>query len=145
MQRKLPRWLKRASIVLACAALAIQLVPAQRTNPPANGALAAPPEVEAILRRACYDCHSNETIWPWYSFVAPVSWLVVADVDDGRRNLNFSTWDELPDWKRAGVKEEIVEQVRAGYMPLGIYLRLHPQAAVTEAEIETLAAWASVE
>src|SRR5450759_484008 len=71
---------------------AIQLIPVDRTNPPVQKEMPAPPDVQAILRRSCYDCHSNETVWLWYSKVAPISWLVSRDVRQGRRELNFSDW-----------------------------------------------------
>ncbi len=77
-----------AAVVL----IAGQFVPAKRTNPPVQGVLVAPPEIEATLRRACYDCHSNETRWPWYSRVAPLSWFIVRDVEVGRKEINFSEW-----------------------------------------------------
>jgi hypothetical protein len=84
--------LKARTAVFSLLALGIliQLIPIRRDNPPATGSVAAPPEVMSILRRSCYDCHSNETIWPWYSRVAPVSWLVARDVHEGRRHVNFS-------------------------------------------------------
>ena len=74
-------------VVVALAA--IQLVPVHRTNPPVRVEVNAPEEVMAIIQRACYDCHSNETRWPWYSRVAPVSWFVVSHVKKARGDLNF--------------------------------------------------------
>jgi hypothetical protein len=73
-------------------AIAIQLAPIDHDNPPATASVTAPAPVASILRRACYDCHSHETTWPWYSYVAPVSWLVARDVHEGRRHMDFSTW-----------------------------------------------------
>ena len=72
---------------------AIQLVPVERTNPPVETEAQPLPATKEVLKRACYDCHSNETKWPWYSYVAPASWLVVDDVHQARENLNFSTWN----------------------------------------------------
>ena len=73
--------------------MAIQLVPISRTNPPVETEIAAPANVQAILTRSCYDCHSNKTAWPWYSHVAPVSWLVASDVSGARKKMNFTPWN----------------------------------------------------
>jgi hypothetical protein len=82
-----------AALAVAAAALvAAQFVPANRTNPPAQGTLVAPPQIESTLSRACYDCHSNVTRWQWYSRVAPLSWLIVRDLSLGRKEINFFKW-----------------------------------------------------
>jgi mono/diheme cytochrome c family protein len=118
--------------------LAIQLVPYGRdhTNPAVR---AEPkwdrPQTRALAKRGCFDCHSNETVWPWYSHVAPVSWLVLSDVEHGRSNLNFSEWDhEQDDAHKAG------KMVRTKRMPLGKYLWMHPDARLSATERDTLAA-----
>jgi len=72
--------------------IAIQFVTVERTNPPVTGEINVTPELKSVLQKSCYDCHSNETVWPWYSKVAPVSWLVSKDVVEGREELNFSEW-----------------------------------------------------
>ena len=128
----------------ACFLLAgIQLWPAGRTNPATSAGLDAPPEVTAILRRACFDCHSNETRWPWYGYVAPVSWLLVHDVDEGRAELNFSEWGSLPEDKRAKRKARVVDEVESAKMPPPGYLRFHGDARLTPEEIAVLEAWAA--
>ena len=76
--------------LLVAVLVVAQLKTVARTNPLSKGDLSAPPEVEAILRNSCYDCHSNETRWPWYSYVAPISWVIVDHVDQGRKQINFS-------------------------------------------------------
>jgi len=86
------------------------------------------PQIRELTQRACFDCHSNETIWPWYSNVAPVSWLVQRDVEEGRRFLNFS------DWGRVREPYEIIEAVSEGKMPPSQYLIMHPEARLTQAE-----------
>jgi mono/diheme cytochrome c family protein len=114
----------------------IQLVPYGRnhSNPPISG---EPnwdaPRTRELAQRTCFDCHSNETIWPWYSNVAPVSWLVQHDVDEGRKNLNFSTWGH-------GRQEadDMVEVVQEGEMPPFFFLPMHPNARLTAAEKEEL-------
>jgi len=100
--------------------LAIQLVPVERTNPPV---IAEPnwdtPETRVLAQRACFDCHSNETVWPWYSYVAPVSWLVARDTNEGREVLNFSEWGSGGEGREPW---EMLEAVESGYMPPQIYL-----------------------
>lgn len=127
---------------VAAVFVALQLVPVSRENPPVEQDVAAPAEVASILRRACYDCHSHETRWPWYSRVAPVSWLVASDVRDGRRHLNLSRWNRLDERERAHAFEEIVEVVTEGEMPLRAYLVTHPGAKLTAADVAALRAWA---
>lgn len=122
---------------------AMQLVRFEKTNPPVTGEIDAPPEVASVLRRACYDCHSNETKWPWYSNVAPASWLLHRDVVVGRRKLNFSEWASVAPDKRAKRQKESGEQVRSGEMPPWFYLPPHPEAKLSDAEKALLEAWAS--
>lgn len=136
------RWLVRIVLVLAVLFLAIQLVPVDRENPPVTGKLEAPPDVQALLERSCYDCHSNETKWPWYSYVAPVSWLVAHDVKEGREHLNLSTWTSLSANKRAGVADEMAEEVEQGKMPMAIYVRMHSEAKIGPADKALLRRWA---
>jgi uncharacterized membrane protein len=135
------RWWRRVAVVLGVAVLAIQLVPVDRTNPPVEEEVPASPEVREILRRACYDCHSHETEWPWYSRVAPVSWLVARDVEEAREHLNFSTWNRLSAEDRAEGFEEAWEEVESGEMPLWFYVPLHPEAELTAEERSLLRAW----
>lgn len=120
----------------------IQLVRPSMTNPPVTGDVGAPPEVAAVLKKACYDCHSNETVWPWYSQVAPVSWLVAHDVNDGRKHLNFSEWQGYEEGRKLKKLKEIDEEVGEGEMPMAIYLPAHPEAKLTDAEKKLLTDWA---
>lgn len=119
-------------------AVLIQLIPfgRQHTNP---AVIREPawdsPQTRELVRRACYDCHSNETIWPWYSNVAPVSWLVQRDVNGGRRHLNFSEWNKPQ--RHVG---HVVEEIRSGDMPLSYYLPMHPAARLTSDEKAALIA-----
>ena len=131
--------------ILAAAAVvfvAMQLVPVDREAPAADGLVEAPPAALAILERACFDCHSNRTEWPWYSYVAPVSWLVADDVEEGREHVDFTRWNRYDARARAHLLEEIVEEVEAGEMPLAIYRPLHPDAEITDQDLATLRAWA---
>ena len=128
--------------VIGAVLLAIQLVPVERSNPPVVADFDGPAEVEAVLRASCYDCHSNETAWPWYSRVAPVSWLVAHDVEEGRSRLNLSSWSRQEPKRQAKLAEEIWEEVEKGEMPLRAYRLAHPGARLDEAGMATLRGWA---
>jgi hypothetical protein len=126
----------RGSICVSIAAVLIQFIPYghNHTNPPATKEPAwNSPGTRALIRRACFDCHSNETVWPWYSNIAPVSWLVQNDVEGGRRHLNFSEWDHP---QRHAT--DVAAQVKQGDMPLWFYLPMHSIARLTPAEKEAL-------
>lgn len=111
----------------------IQLVPYGRNH--LNPQVLAEPSWDAqtrlIAQKACFDCHSNETVWPWYSNIAPVSWLIQRDVDEGRRHLNFSEWPGRGSY-------EIGEVIAEGEMPPAQYLLIHSGAKLTTAEKQTL-------
>lgn len=134
--------LKRVLIGVGAAFLLIQFYPISHPNPEVVADLAAPADVKAILRRSCYDCHSNETQWPLYSWVAPVSWLVTKDVEDGRAELNFSIWGRYDDNKRLSKASSLVEEIEDQRMPPKNYLLLHPGARVSPDELEVLRRWA---
>lgn len=126
-------------IALVVVGLLIQLIPLPaRGNNPA--VVAEPPwdtpQTRALAKRACFDCHSNETVWPWYSYIAPVSWLVYYDTMEGRRRLNFSEWT-TGSLRRTG---EISEVIQSGRMPPAVYLPMHPSAGLTAAEKQQLIA-----
>lgn len=122
--------------------VAIQFVPVTRTNPPVESDIPASPAVSAVLRRACYDCHSNETVWPWYSRVAPVSWLVAHDVNEGREHVNFSQWNRLTPAKQRETIREVWEEVSEGHMPPAIYLPAHREARLSDLDKQALENWA---
>ena len=131
-------------IVLAGIGLlvAMQLIPVRRTNPPVTGDLKTPPEVRRILGASCYDCHSHETHWPFYSYVAPVSWFIAHDVHEGRGRVNFSEWDAYPESAREFLRNDVYNQVSEGEMPPWPYLLLHPSARVGAAALDVLKQWA---
>jgi hypothetical protein len=126
---------------LAVILVAIQLVPVDRTNPTVVADFDGPPAVKAVLETSCYDCHSHETRWPWYSRVAPFSWLVAHDVEEARDHLNFSQWGNLDAKRQAKLAEEMWEEVEEGEMPLRMYLLAHPDARLTGAAKATLHDW----
>jgi cytochrome c551/c552 len=137
------KWLKRAVIFLFIMIVVMQFIPVDRSNPPERGQPPAPEEITAILRRACYDCHSNETRWPWYARLAPVSFWIWHDVKDGRGEVNFSVWDRY-DARRKGRKlKEIVKEVKGGDMPPWYYVPLHPDAKLSSAERDAILRWAN--
>jgi hypothetical protein len=121
---------------LLAAAVLIQFIPYghEHTNPPVTKEPAwDSPATRELMQRACFDCHSNQTGWRWYSYVAPSSWLVGRDVNGGRRHLNFSEWD-----KPQRHAEDIGGMVKSGDMPPWFYLPLHPSAKLSDAEKQAL-------
>lgn len=137
--------MKRTLLVLLIIVVLGQLVPVNRANPELEGEVPAPAEVRTILRRSCYDCHSHESRWPWYGYIAPVSWLMAYDIDHAREHLNFSTWNRYDAEERSEKLEELWEEVEEGEMPLWYYLPLHPEARLDESQKELLRAWATGE
>lgn len=106
---------------------------------------APPPQISAMLHSACYDCHSYETHWPWYGYVAPVSWWLAGHVRDARASLNFSEWPHDNPKKAAKKWNYIADSVREGDMPLPSYLKIHKEARLTEEQKNELADWAEKE
>ncbi|HET7453350.1 MAG TPA: heme-binding domain-containing protein [Thermoanaerobaculia bacterium] len=131
----------RLLVAIAVVALLIQAIPVERKNAAVTSNVDAPPAVVSILRRACYDCHSNETVWPRYSRVAPVSWLVAHDVHEGRRELDFSTWDRYDAVTRRRKLDRAAEEVSDGDMPPVYYVWMHPAARLSDADRAALKDW----
>jgi len=147
----LPGFLRGAVLGFLALVIGIQLIRPARTNPVVvpSGTLEAvvpvPPQVESILQRACYDCHSDLTTWPWYSNVAPVSWFVIDHVDSGRRHVNFSEWLRRDTKDPAQYTRErfqaICKQVETRNMPLTSYLLVHRAARLSQDDIEMICQW----
>jgi hypothetical protein len=143
--------LKWAAGALALLFIGIQFVPVNRTNPSSDASRSVwtnsqmTPEVAGLLRTSCRDCHSNETRWPWYSRVAPVSWFVTDHVNEGREHLNFSEW--LPaagQGENATPQErlhEICEEVSKGAMPLKSYTLVHTSARLSSDAVRRICEW----
>lgn len=128
-------------VVIVTLFVLIQFIPVDRSNPPVTAEINVPPEVATIFEYSCYDCHSNETDWRWYSYVAPVSWLTSHDVEEARGHLNFSEWGNLKAKKQAELQEHIWEEVQEGKMPLKIYTLVHPDTKLSDSQKETLKSW----
>ncbi len=140
----MPLKILRFALIAAVAALALaQLVPVSRENPPVESEVPVAGEARTVLVRACFDCHSNQTVWPWYSRIAPASWLLAKDVREGREELNFSTWTRYDAKKQRKLLRESLEEVREGEMPLRVYTLAHPEARLSAADIATLERWIS--
>jgi hypothetical protein len=139
---RVKRYLRIGAQALAAVFVAIQLVPVQRTNRLGTGDPHAPREVQWILRRACYDCHSTETRWPIWAYVAPMSWQVVSDVERARRRINFSDWASYDSLQRQTIRHTVSAMTAAHKMPLWNYVVLHPDARLTQSDIALLARWA---
>jgi hypothetical protein len=143
--------LKRLVLGLLIVVAGMQLFRPDRTNPPVTAAetvqatATVPPDVDAVLKRACYDCHSSETRWPWYSAVAPMAWGVARHVTEGRAEMNFSAWGSYPSRKRVALLEKMCDEVREGRMPLKQYLWLHRDATLSEADWKSVCDWSMEE
>jgi len=145
------RILKWIGIGLVVAFVVIQAIRPAKTNPAvdetktiqANTQMS--PEVSAILERACSDCHSSKTTWPWYSQIAPVSWYVISDVNGGRKELSLSEWGTYEPKRKARKLQEICEQVEKGEMPMESYVLIHPTAKLSDSDKKLLCDWAKQE
>jgi len=121
----------------------IQIIPVDRSNPPVSQDMPAPPEVSSVLHRACYNCHSNQTEWPWYSYIAPVSWMVASDVHEAREHMNLSRWDTYPRDDKHHFVRGIWRMVDKGAMPLWYYKPLHPESHISDQEKQLLKEWST--
>jgi hypothetical protein len=138
---------KRIGIVVLVLLVAIQLIPVAKTNPATDTTKTllagnnVPAEVSEIFQRSCQDCHSNRTTWPWYSHVAPVSWVVASDVNGGRRHLNLDEWGSYSLEQKQSRLTKICEELKSGDMPDSKYLWIHRNAKLTDQQRTTLCDW----
>jgi hypothetical protein len=136
---------------LGAAAVVAFLVVAQafridKSNPPVESDVNAPPQVKEVMWRSCYGCHSNEVVWPWYADVAPASWLVGYDVHEGRAELNFSLWGAYSSAARQKMLKEIMETITEGKMPPWYYVYpMHMEARLSAADRAQFMGWISSE
>jgi len=141
------KFLRILFILLVATFIVLQFFGIERGNPEFDQkadfiSIEKPPaEVEKMIKAACYDCHSNETIWPWYSYIAPASWIIEEHVIDGRDNLNLNDWGDYELEDRAYIIEEMIEEIEDGEMPLPGYDILHPDAKLTDDQKEALYKW----
>lgn len=142
---RVARWARLILIVFLVAFIGIQFVRPDRTNPvtpPADSLQArTPPDIRALLDRSCRDCHSNETRWPWYSNVAPASWLAASDVHHGRERFNFSEWTSYPSDEQDKFLGAMCKLTERGRMPLPPYVLLHRGAKLSPSDITALCTW----
>lgn len=139
--------LQKILLGLLAVLIIMQFFQIDKTNPPVEPnaefiAMTNPPaEVQNLLKKSCYDCHSHETKYPWYTNVAPVSWWIKHHIDDGRKHLNFSSWGSYDADRKAHKLEECYEEVEKGNMPMESYLIMHGEAKMTDDEKSTLINW----
>lgn len=131
------KWVVILLLLLVCFA-GMQLIRPSINNPTVTAGLNAPPQVMAILRRACYNCHSNETKLAWFDKIVPAYWLVAGHVKDARKVLNFSEWDSLSPGDQKAKLYEAINMAALQYMPLNSYKTVHPESEITAAEMDTL-------
>ncbi len=137
----------KLAFLIGALMVVIQFFQPDRSTPPFDASqdfltlMAPPAEVSDMVRVACYDCHSYQTQWPWYSYFQPVGWLVGRHVREGRAHLNLSEWGNMSEEDRAEMLEEMAEEVSEGEMPLKAYALMHPKANLSEAQRAALSNW----
>lgn len=136
--------LKQLFLLTLVIFLGIQFIPVERTNPPVETTRVGSEPVMKVFRNACFNCHSNETEWPWYGKVAPFSWLITRDVKAGRAALNFSTWNRIPLSQQDEMRVKIWNSIKFGDMPPPLYTLGHPEAPVTTDHHARLKDWAGI-
>src|SRR6266704_565777 len=145
------RVLKIVAISLVVLVVGIQAIRPARTNPAVdesqtiNAKTQMTPDVASILDRSCRDCHTNKTVWPWYTNVAPVSWWLSNHVNDGRRILNMSEWGKLDPDRQDRKLRQICDEIQDGVMPLSSYTPMHPGSKLSEQDKKTLCEWTDAE
>ncbi len=138
---------KRLGWVVLFVLIGIQFVPVEYENPAENSlhtfesTMNPPTEIMSLMKKACYDCHTYQTKWPWYSKIAPVSWLIEHDVTEGRRHLNLSVWANYSVSKKVKKLSEIAGELNEKNMPMPIYITMHAEADLTDADRKKIANW----
>ncbi len=139
---------KKVLLALVGFLVVIQIFQPRRTNPPVvpSRSLTAhvhvPEDVYSALFRSCGDCHSSQTRWPWYSHIAPLSWVITDDVNEGRRHMNFEDWEALKDPKQANDRLiGICEEIKQKGMPPFSYRLVHKRLRLKPQEIASLCSW----
>ena len=138
-------------IAIVAAVIILQFFRIDKSNPPVvqsetlEATTAVPPDISLIIGRSCNDCHSNQTIYPWYSNVQPMAWMLKSHIDDGRRNMNFSLWATYAPKRQSKKFEQICDEVASKEMPLPSYLWIHRDAVLSDTEATALCDWAKKE
>lgn len=137
--------MKVTIIVFFAIMLLMQIIQIDKTNPSVDKSLEieAPKEVMNVFKKSCYDCHSNQTVWPWYSSIAPISWIIEGHVNDGRRSLNFEEWKSYSEEEKNKQLKEIYRTIYAS-MPPKDYIRMHDKADLSKEEREMVRDWTGV-
>jgi len=145
MALRIAQWARWVLTFLLVVLIGMQFVRPDRTNPRAAAAASllakTPPDITALLNRSCRNCHSNETRWPWYTNVAPVSWLVIGDVNHAREHFNFSEWTSYTSDDQDKFLGAMCNLVQRGRMPLSSYLLIHWNAKLSPTDVTALCAW----
>lgn len=145
MVRTITKWV---GIIIVVGFIGIQFKQPDRTNPPLDESktiyalLNVKPEVKALLDRSCADCHSNNTTWPWYSYIAPASWLVGEDVKEGRKHFNLSVWGSYTRKRAIAKLDEMCMELQDDKMPLKSYRIMHPSTVLSKQDIDLICEWA---
>lgn len=134
--------MKQAMLMVLGFFIVIQLIQIDRTNPSNNSSLEMqmPEKISNIFKKACNDCHSNHTTWPWYSYIAPMSWTIKDHVEDGRASVNYSNWNNYSKEKQESILKETFRVVYAA-MPLPSYIALHKEADLSLEERKAVREW----
>jgi hypothetical protein len=136
------KFCKKIFLVLFVLFILLQFIRPERTNPVVEGkALEIPEHILPLLQRACFDCHSNDTKWPWYSNIMPATYFLTNHVNEGRKHLNFSEWETYSRNKKEDKLLEICEEMEEQKMPLAPYLLLHSEAKLSPEEIKKICDW----
>lgn len=137
--------MKRTLIIFLLVFISMQFIQVNKTNAKVetNMEIVAPLEIKQIFKTSCYDCHSNEVIWPWYSNIAPMSWIIKSHVKNGVKALNFSTWNEYNDEDKKSKLKKIYRVVYKA-MPLASYISFHEDASLSKKQIKEIRDWTGV-
>lgn len=147
----LKKILKIVVILLFVGFIMIQFFQIDKTNPPINSAetlessTQVPENIQSIFKRSCDDCHSHKTVYPFYSYIAPIAWGVGEHIKDGRRHLNFSVWNTYDAHKKRNKFNEICEQIELNEMPMNQYLLIHWDAKLSDADKKAVCDWTKAE
>lgn len=140
--------LKIVVLALVVGFVVMQFFGIDKTNPPIvpsetlEAAVVVPADISQILGRSCNDCHSNRSVYPWYSYIQPSGWFLKGHIDDGRQELNFSTFNTYSPQRKSKKLEEICEQVESKEMPLPSYLWIHRESVLSASDAKALCDWA---